>query len=400
MNADSKHRALTALLLNRRHKIDNDVTMALTTKKITKSPSSASTLPNWSGSCHLFLISVIALQWLLVTVLVNGRGHKLSTTLAAIALEQPTPGISTAKLPAISLSMSTPISALNATTSNRKISTAFEGVAATIIFRAPRWFHLRYTLMIHNALANIPDTWGIHIFYHTVWVEKELLPWHPALQKLLEGNHPRIIATPLPEHLMHGKPKHVLQSEWLWKNMAADRVLLFSGNGAFCGNHDATIWQTLEATDYCGVPHHRHDRLGGSGATHSYRNRTAMLQVIDYHQQHGKSDKDIDVVPVMLEMNAQAVAKFRVATAEQTLQFGGSTNLSDSNKLLKMPLAVSGIQSGLSYAERDSLLKHCPEIKAIFPSLHEPACFGAHPVKDQCQATICALQEPLPRGGC
>ena len=33
-----------------------------------------------------------------------------------------------------------------------------EGVAATVMLKAPKWFLRRYTAMIHNVLANIPST--------------------------------------------------------------------------------------------------------------------------------------------------------------------------------------------------------------------------------------------------
>ena len=93
---------------------------------------------------------------------------------------------------------------------------------------------------------------------------------------------------------------------------------------------------------------------------------------------------------------------FRVASKEQTIAFGGVYDLSDSatQGLVRLPLVVAGTQSRLTYAKRDSLLKHCPELKVIFPSLHEPACFGAHPNAETCKASICALQENVSSHGC
>ena len=126
-----------------------------------------------------------------------------------------------------------------------------------------------------------------------------------------------------------------------------------------------------------------------------------MLEVLKYYQQNDKGGSgDVDVVKAMLEMNLNGLSSFRVATPDQTMQFGGASNLSVGDALTSVPLAISGTQAGLMYKQRDSLLKHCPELKMIFPSLHEPSCFGAHPVKDTCQATICAMQEPLPKAGC
>jgi hypothetical protein len=89
-----------------------------------------------------------------------------------------------------------------------------------------------------------------------------------------------------------------------------------------------------------------------------------------------------------------------LATPNDTLRFGGVVNLTDGSSLKHLPLVVSGTMARLAYEERDSVLKHCPEIKIIFPSLHEPACFGAHPDPAKCRLSICALQENLPSHGC
>ena len=42
----------------------------------------------------------------------------------------------------------------------------------------------------------------------------------------------------------------------------------------------------------------------------------------------------------------------------------------------------------------------CPELKQLYPSLHDPSCFGASPNGDVCRTTICALQIPKRKGGC
>ena len=106
---------------------------------------------------------------------------------------------------------------------------------------------------------------------------------------------------------------------------------------------------------------------------------------------------------------------FRLASVEQTIQFGGVLNLSTNSststrnittpdttatRLHHLPIVVSGTLPNLSYEERDTLLKHCPELKIIFPTLHEPSCFGAHPKPKQCKASICALQDIIPSHGC
>ena len=266
------------------------------------------------------------------------------------------------------------------------------GVAVTVFFRAPRWFHLRYTLLLQNARANLPPDWVLQVFVNQPWFEKEVQPWHPGIERVLKDNN--VIVTPLPPHLLQKqtKPKDIFLDRWFWEHMAADRVLLFSGNGAFCAHHDPTIWQQLESLDYCGTPSHHSP--GGDGGTHSYRYRPAMLKALDYAKEHNLQPRGGEHT-----LFVQALRKMgtgRIATPEQSQAFGG-VNVNDS---LRVPLVLSGTQAQLSWTDRDSVLKHCPELKVIFPSLHEPACFGAHPNGTICKSTLCALQDEIPRQGC
>ena len=104
---------------------------------------------------------------------------------------------------------------------------------------------------------------------------------------------------------------------------------------------------------------------------------------------------------IMQEMNQKNVTKFNIATREETYILGGTAGIYNATtKDLRIPLFVSGTQASLSYTQRDTLLKHCPELKVIFPSMHEPACFGAHPKPEACRASICALGETIPPSGC
>ena len=275
--------------------------------------------------------------------------------------------------------------------------------------------------MIHNALINLPihsnskqspdkgDGWKVQLFVNEQWAEDNLLPWHPGLERLFQGEDSRVIVTPLPVSLTKGKPKEVLFSKWFWENMAADRVVLFTGNGAFCGNQPSgSAWKELLELDYCGAPSHsnRHRGVGGDGSSHSIRSRNAMLRVIEYAAQQESEETapalrdEQNFVDIMLRINQKHPGTFQLATPDQTIQFGGVFNLSSADGLVRLPLAVAGTQAKLTYEERDSLLKHCPELKTIFPSLHEPACFGAHPNAAKCKATICALQDNIPGHGC
>jgi len=65
-------------------------------------------------------------------------------------------------------------------------------------------------------------------------------------------------------------------------------------------------------------------------------------------------------------------------------------------------MVIAGTLPNIDHDVRNLVLEMCPEIKRIFPSLHNPNCFGAHPNGTGCAEHICALQDPLIRGkvGC
>ena len=56
---------------------------------------------------------------------------------------------------------------------------------------------------------------------------------------------------------------------------------------------------------------------------------------------------------------------------------------------------------------RETFLSYCLELKTIFPSLHDPGCFGAKPDPNKCAVSICALRgtvlnpnQERRKGGC
>jgi hypothetical protein len=53
------------------------------------------------------------------------------------------------------------------------------------------------------------------------------------------------------------------------------------------------------------------------------------------------------------------------------------------------PLAVSGTLAGLDDAARQQFLDYCPEMKMMFPSVHNAACFGAEPNALECFKYMC-----------
>jgi hypothetical protein len=348
-----------------------------------------------------YLLTIILAQWALVSYLLgkNSFDDQLSA-----GMESEARACRTSLLPSVEkMAGVNTKNDLVDPEDNKHGASAFSdpphGVFVTVVFKAPKWFHLRYVSMLHNALSNLPQEWKLQIFLNQPWVEENLPSYHPGWNRVLSD--PRVLTTTLPDYLLKKKPKYIYQDPWFWHSMNSDRVFLFSGNGAFCGNTRYNFdW--LEGLDYVGS--HSSRGVGGDGSTHSYRNRTSMLAVLDYaalNNLNVDSSTEYEFfVSTMVTMNKAGSSRFRLASREETYMFGGATNLTDETGLRHLPLIVSGTLAKLSFEERDNVLKHCPEIKLIFPSLHEPACFGAHPNAEKCRNSICALQEIVPSHGC
>lgn len=177
-----------------------------------------------------------------------------------------------------------------------------------------------------------------------------------------------------------------MKSEWLWENIVHENVFLFGGNGALCGNSDVFLERFL-SYDYVGAPWSAYGGRGGDGSSHSFRHRSVMLEIL---KEHPPNDGDQDYKYFLNHMVKDST-KYKIASREVTVAFGG---VSDSGT----PFLLSGTQANLNFTTRESILFLCPELKVIFPSLHEPTCFGAHPQPETCRSTICALNDIPPQG--
>jgi hypothetical protein len=456
-----------------------------------------------------FLLVVIFLQWIVVTLLLfQGTHHPVDkhpshvdrhpSSLAAGVSAWTTPRSCTTTTTTTTTTNEdhVQLSAHKYENANSTAAAAImpppsslPGVGVTLFFRSPQWFHLRYTHLLHNAALHLPPGWGLQIMVNPSWFlgeQARVLHWHPGLRRLLAleeeaspskqppaatadaafSSHPRrhmteyrgtflgrhVYVTWLPDVLTKppAKPKGVLHSRWIWQEIVAERVLLYSGNGVFCGNHllaaaerphpsSTSLWQawgwTDEASrdsdastsssdpttrnhddsyylDYVGTPWKQMGGVGGDGSSHSYRNRTSMLRILEWAKDDDSWIKQAEHVWLLHAMqrynkehaatanDGQGTDLFRIATPAQTFVLGGVTNLSHDGVLQRVPYVAAGTHAHVTWGERESLLKHCPELKTIFPSLHEPACFGARPKPDICRQTICAMQDPLPKSGC
>ena len=283
----------------------------------------------------------------------------------------------------------------------------YNGVAATLMLNAPQWFQRRYSTMIANVLLNTPNDWAVQVFFADSGQSQHGLNINSGIAKF-NATHERLIFTPIPEELLKekGLRKRLLYmtDKWIWTHMVAERVLVFTGNGVICSNSklsllDGSIQTKLfDHFDYIGSPWRSHWGVGGDGSI-SYRNRTAMIDAINF-QPNIENRKDDDYfVRTMGNMNKKlGYEKYRIATKEATHIFAGVKNITDENG---PPIVVSGTASHISQEDRDALLSLCYEVKNIFPSLHNPNCFGAKPNGEKCAETICALKDPRERpGGC
>ena len=291
------------------------------------------------------------------------------------------------------------------------ITQNYEGVAVILMLNSPKWYQRRYTSTISNALMNTPPTWAVQIFHTGKGLSKVGLDNNPGIQRLQKLYPDRLKLTTLPSELMNkfGMRKRLLYltDPWIWENMLADRVLVINGGGVICGNSkisllDSTALDVFGELDYVGTPWPKFQKRGGEGSI-SLRNRKSMLDVMDYIKHDGRMTEDFYFVSNLLEMNKMKFAgkeHYRIASKEQTILFGGISNDSfDESK--GPPMVIMGTLPNLDNSIRNTVLEICPEIKLIFPVLHNPNCFGAHPNGEECAKSICALQPPEKRkSGC
>ena len=262
--------------------------------------------------------------------------------------------------------------------------------------------------MIQNILDNTPPSWAVQIFYTPTGQSQFGLDINPGILRM-NSTHERIIMTQLPNDMVKKigmkRKKLYWTNEWIWNSMVADSVFVFSGNGALCSNSklsllDGSAMELFERFDYIGTPWWNHGGGGGSGSI-SYRNRTAMLNALRDQPYDGNDAEDYYFIKALKTMNkngsdrhdkGQETWKYRVATKADTQLLGG-INVTDFLEENGPPMVISGTLSNIDHDVRGVLLEMCPEVKRIFPSLHNPACFGAHPDSEACSKSICALKE-------
>lgn len=91
---------------------------------------------------------------------------------------------------------------------------------------------------------------------------------------------------------------------WLWKNMLANKVLLFGGNSVPCANSIYNI-QDFYNYDFIGAPWKAMNGVGGDGAL-SFRNRSLMVNILnDLHKNPSrvKNINNREEVIILKEIN-------------------------------------------------------------------------------------------------
>lgn len=294
-------------------------------------------------------------------------------------------------------------------TGNVQTNRNFKGVAVCLFLHTPTWFQRRYTMMIRNIRDNIPADWAVQIFYTGKGQSQNGVDINLGLKRMIDRGD--IILTTIPEEISAVKRKQfeVWTERWIWENMVADKVMTFGGSASICGNSPKTLEDFLHF-DYIGAPWRVAKGSGGDGGI-SVRTRQAMLDVIDYELSKSGNEEDRAVayknwgqedvffVTRLLELNKKkrgSHAPYRIATLNETMSFAAIDKYASLDVF-----AASGILGGISNTDREKFLQFCPELKMLYPSLHDPNCFGASPDGEKCAKSICALKDKTERrGGC
>lgn len=224
--------------------------------------------------------------------------------------------------------------------------------------------------------------------------------------------------TQLPKELVQKlglrKKVYYWTNEWVWNNLIAENVLVFTGNAVICSNGQLSLLdgsvnrKLFDHVDYIGSPWTNLYGEGGDSGAISFRRRSAMIDAIRYKAYTEKDGReDTYVINTLKELNNHKGLKksYRIATKEQTHVFAGNlhnfTSVGLDVPAPPLPMVISGTMSRIDHDVRQDILNTCPELSVMFPSLHHPSCFGAHPDGDECGKHICALKPASERhSGC
>ena len=180
-----------------------------------------------------------------------------------------------------------------------------QGVAVTTFLGAPKWFQNRYTMMINQMLAILPEDWVVQIFYNPKKGMAVEGINYPGIQRHLQCG--RLIITEIPTNLTKLKKNELMLNPWLWRSVAANNVLTFGGNSVLCANTKLPLENFVGKFQYIGAPWGEFNGMGGSGGL-SLRNRTKVLEVVTDIQNSGmklkgKREDSLIVKHLLLDSN-------------------------------------------------------------------------------------------------
>lgn len=267
----------------------------------------------------------------------------------------------------------------------------------------PKWFQRRYSLLIQNLLFNLPSSWIVQIYHPDSPQFRAGLELNPGFKKLVATNHSRLHLTRIPSKIIRERkrPIHLMLHPFIWENTLAERVLYLDGNHVLCANSRYSV-EDFQEFDYVGAPGWGMFKGQAGGGGISLRNSTIMLSLIKQeleslpeqdrskaHERWGRDDEFF--VSRMIKHNKNALSKshiYNLADPDTQMKFSSSRGIASFDAF-----SVSGTLPHVSWEDRNEVINYCPELKTIFPSLHEPSCFGADisKTREKCAATICAL---------
>lgn len=242
----------------------------------------------------------------------------------------------------------------------------YSGTAVTVMLGSPKWFQNRFTIMINQIMISLPQSWLMQIFYMpSKKMSKEAVSYN-GIQSHIKKGRIKLVAIP-------GKKvrkRNLLLSPFFWENIPTERVLLFGGNSVICANSPYVI------DDFRG-----YDMVSGRGASGlSLRSKSASLFLIN-----SKGGESFASNTVGTEDSVFKAHLTRVAPKEVADIFGVAPDGTGS----LTPFSISGVMSELNDTLRTMYIEYCPEIKMLFPTLHNGKCFGAEPRPLECFRYLC-----------
>ena len=263
------------------------------------------------------------------------------------------------------------------------VRTSYNASAFFCCFDGPAWMQKRYTVMLGNALNALPPSVKVQVFHRGDSSWERGLHLNPGVERLKQTHGSRLAFHELPLRIRKAKRSDVLLSYDLWNTLEAEIVLAFGSGGAFCAN------ALVHFEDFASF-----ELIDGDGLL--LTRKSAVLDVIR-HKAGSSNCRCIEGKHGPTRYLASQLTSGGALDAPRKVKehFAASSATADD----ALPFAVVGTLPAMDSLKRADLIERCPEAKAIFPSLHEPGCFGAPSSldKDRCVAALC-VSNPRPSG--